>query len=125
MSLLISIVFSILVSIGLAFGKAISIYRLIRDQRYSWTKFIAISLAWLGATIPSTYSECGQLGCSWGLRFGWISDIFQPMFVTDISSNSALLTLALLSYLTLCIYFFGHIIGWVFYALSNIRKVVR
>lgn len=92
MSLLISIVFSILASIGLAFAKATSIYGLIRDRRYSWVNFIAISTLWLGVTIPSAYSMCGQWGCSWGLRFGWISDILPPIFAKDISSGETLLT---------------------------------
>ncbi|ESZ02355.1 hypothetical protein X737_38380 [Mesorhizobium sp. L48C026A00] len=29
----------------------------------------------------------------------------------------------MVTYLGLCIYFFGHVIGWLFYALVNIGKV--
>ncbi|MER9327112.1 hypothetical protein [Mesorhizobium sp. M0488] len=123
MSLLISIFFSVLASIGLTFAKAISVYGFIRDQRYSWISFIAISIGWFGATVLSAYSMCGQLGCSWGLRFGWISDMLPHGFVTNVSSGEKLFMVALLTYLGLCIYFFGHVIGWLSYAVVGIGKV--
>lgn len=123
MSFLISIFFSVLASIGLTLAKAFSIYGLIRDQRYSWVSFIVISIVWIGATVLSAYSTCGQLGCSWGLRFNWISDMLPHGYVTNVSAGETLFVITFLTYLVLCIYFFGHVIGWLFYAVVSVGKV--
>lgn len=44
-------------------------------------------------------------------------------FVTNVSSGEKLFMVAFLTYLGLCIYFFGHVIGWLFYAVVSIGKV--
>jgi hypothetical protein len=124
MSLLISIAFSVLASIGLAFAKAFSIYGLIRDKRYSWVSFIVISVVWLGATVLSANRTCGQWGCSWGLHFGWILALLPQSFVTNIALGEKLFVSAFLTYLGLCIYFFGHVIGWLSYVVVSIGKAV-
>lgn len=105
-------------------AKAISIYGLIRDKRYSWVSFVVISIIWAGATILSVHRTCDQWGCSWGLHFGWIFALLPPGFVMDVSSGEKLFIVAMLNYLGLCIYFFGHVIGWLFFAAVRIRKAI-
>lgn len=73
----------------------------------------------------SAHRSCGQWGCSWGLHYGWIYALLPRGFVTDVSSGEKLFVVAMLTYLGLCIYFFGHVIGWLFFATVRIRKAIR
>jgi hypothetical protein len=86
----------------------------VRRQRMAGTyrhyNLSILLLAWVLVTLASFYAACGPIGCSYGLRFGWVAEL-----IPGISPQAAgkLTIISIIAYLLLCIYFIGHALGTV------------
>ncbi|UVK55387.1 hypothetical protein DBIPINDM_001896 [Mesorhizobium sp. AR02] len=116
MSILASILLAIVAGVVLTIAKAISVAKMINERNYSFVRFGLIGASWVGLTIPSIGSSCGTIGCTYGLHFGWMLASIKA----DIPSNAIFFVMG--GYAILSVYFFGHVLGWVFYLLRAFAR---
>ncbi|MER8824977.1 hypothetical protein NKH73_00305 [Mesorhizobium sp. M0938] len=119
MNILASILLAIVAGVVLTIAKAISVARMIRERNYSFVRFGLIAALWIGLTVPSISSSCGTIGCAYGLHFGWVLELIKA----DMPSNAIFFVIG--AYAILSVYFFSHVLGWVFSLLVAARPVSR
>lgn len=118
MNILASILIAVVAGVVLIIAKAISVAKMIKERNYSLARFGLISAFWAGLTIPSMRSSCGTIGCTYGLHFGWVLELVKA----DIFPNAIFFVMG--GYAILCVYFFSHVLGWVFNLLSAFARPV-
>ncbi|MDR6632401.1 hypothetical protein J2X72_001185 [Phyllobacterium sp. 1468] len=88
---------------------------------YSWRSFGLLSLAWLAVTIPSIQSSCSNVGCQWGVKFGWLISLFYDLVpVAGLEPTARTLMLVICGYVILTICFLGHALGWILYGIRRL-----
>ncbi|WP_027061882.1 hypothetical protein [Mesorhizobium loti] len=118
MSILASILLAVVAGVVLIIAKAISVAKLINERNYSLIRFGLIGGSWVGLTIASMGSSCGPIGCTYGLHFGWVLELIK------INMQPKAIFFAMGGYAILSVYFFGHVLGWVFYLFRTIARPV-
>ncbi|MER8881725.1 hypothetical protein NKJ73_03460 [Mesorhizobium sp. M0074] len=118
MNILASILLAIVAGVVLTIAKAMSVAKMINGRNYSLVCFGLIGASWVGLTIPSIGSSCGPIGCAYGLHFGWVLDLIKA----DIPSNAIFIVVG--GYAILSVYFFSHVLGWVFYLLRAFARPI-
>lgn len=125
MGILISFAFAFIGAVVLSVAKAVSVYKAIWENQYHLTHFLAFSAGWLFLTIPSLHYACGPIGCSYGLHFAPVLAVLGLILPINQLSGDSLVIFIYVGYLLLSAYFFGHLFGWIIWAMNHLRKMLR
>ena len=119
-----TILFCLFVSVILLVANAVLVWRSLRDGVYSPRNFAAIAVLFAIASGQSLVGQCGYAACGWGLRFSWAPQVLRSVLGPLPVPDGQVILVAAIIYSLLCIYFFGHVLGWAIYAVSRTRSLI-
>lgn len=103
-------------------AKGRQVHRLLRSGSYNWKSAGVIFLAWSAMTVPFIVSACDEVVCQWSLKLGWWADLLRQVSPFDRLDAGMTVTVVLLTYMVLTIYFLGHCLGWVLFGTKRLLR---
>ncbi|MCA1440376.1 hypothetical protein I6F07_09150 [Ensifer sp. IC4062] len=112
----------ILAAIVVIIAKGRQVHRLLRSRSYNWKSAGFIFLAWPAMTLPFVLSPCDEAACESNLNVGWWADLLHHVSPFDRLDAGTTVTVVLLAYMVLTIYFLGHCLGWMLYGTKRLLR---
>ncbi|MFD2342835.1 hypothetical protein [Sinorhizobium terangae] len=103
-------------------AKGRQVHRLLRSRSYSWKSAGFIFLAWSAMTLPFIVSACDEVACEWSPNVGWWADLLHQLSPFDSLGAGTTVTVVLITYMVLTIYFLGHCLGWMLYGTKRLLR---
>ena len=117
-------VFGILLgTIVLTLLKGFQVQQQIRTGEYSKRGLALFSFAWFFWTLPGLQAACGDIGCRYSVKFGWFLTPLSGFPPLNMLDPASIITLAMVCYAVLTIYFLGHCIGWLIYGIARLFRL--
>ncbi|THK34579.1 hypothetical protein EHS39_29760 [Ensifer sp. MPMI2T] len=117
-----SISIYILAGIAMIIAKGRQVHRLLRSRSYNWKSAGLIFLAWSAMTLPFVLLPCDEVACEWSPKLGWWADLLHQVSPFDRLDAGTTVTVVLITYMVLTIYFLGHCLGWMLYGTKRLLR---